>query len=163
MEKTELLTIIGAILDKAQIPFEFEDVNGRNVITLSFDDDEALPKDITLTFDDPGYECTTMNYFSIISIDLPPEIMEELLMILPDFNLSIRMGGFGVMTGAGVLYYNYSLLIDELDDDSVLESISACLDVVTAVCAEGKKILLPLLKGEKTAVQLMQEDYQLLI
>ena len=41
MENTELLTIIGAILDKAQIPFEFADVNGRNVITLSFDDDEA--------------------------------------------------------------------------------------------------------------------------
>ncbi len=163
MEKTELLETIGTILDKAGIAFEFEDINGRDVITLSYEDDEAFPKDITLTLDDPGYECTTMNYFSIISVDISPEIMEELFSILPDFNLRIRMGGFGVMSGAGVLYYNYSLLIDELDDDSILESISACLDVVTAVCAEGKKILLPLLKGEKTAEQLMQEDFQLLV
>ena len=58
---------------------------------------------------------------------------------------------------------NLSMSYYEALSTEIVESISACLDVVTAVCAEGKKILLPLLKGEKTAVQLMQEDYQLLI
>ena len=163
MDRTEMLSKIGTMLDKAGIQFEFDDVNGRDVIVLSFDDDDALPADITLSFDDPGFECTALNYFSIISVGITPEIMEELLMILPDFNLGIRLGGFGVMTDEGVLYYNYSLMTDALDEASMFKSISACLDVVTAVSAEGKKRLLTLLKGEKTAAQLMQEDYQIIV
>lgn len=163
MEKNELLEIFGTILDEAGIPYEYEDVKGRNVLTYSFGNDDDLPEELSLTPDDPGYECTTMNYFSILAVDLPPEIIDELLVILPDFNLSVRMGSFGVMADAGVLYYNYSLLIDELDDENMLKSIAACFDVVKAASTEGKKILLPLLRGEKTAEELMQEDYQLLI
>ena len=162
MKNNELLSKVGSLLDEAGIPFEFEDVNGRRVITLSFEG-EASPEELSLAVDDPGFEGTAMNYLSIISADIAPETMEELIRILPDFNLGIRVGSFGVMADEGALYYNYSLLLDGLDEETVLKSIMVSLDVVTGVSVDGKRILLPLLKGEKTAGQLMEEDFQLLV
>ena len=163
MEKTNLLAMIGSVLDDAGIPYEYEEISGRNALVLRFSDDEDTPEDCTLVLDDLVNECTALNYFVIVSTDIDEKTMGELIQVMPDFNLMIRVGGFGLMVDDGVLYFNYSLLTDDLDEENLLKSIMTSLDIVIGVSDQGKKILLPLLKGEKTAEQLMQEDFRLIV
>ena len=155
--------MIGSVLDDVEVPYEYEEISGRNSLVISFSDEEDTPEDCTLAIDDLLDECSALNYFVIVAVDIDQKTMSELIKVLPDFNLMIRLGGFGLMADQGALYFNYSLLLDGLDEEILMKSIMTSLDVVIGVSDQGKKVLLPLLKGEKTAEQLMQEDFRLMV
>lgn len=163
MDRSELTAIFSSVLDELEIPFEIEEISGKNAIVIPCGNDKNSPVDCTLTLEDLGDECTAMQYLVIVAAELDRKTITELSKVMPALNLMIRIGGFGLMYDDGALYFSYSVLTDDIGTEQLIGTLLASLDVVLGVSANGKEKLLPLLSGEKSAEQLLQENLTMIV
>ena len=163
MIKTELLTILGSVFDELEINYEYETIGTRNVLVVSYTEDESTPIDCTLTIEDLGEDQTALQFFVLGAIDLDKSVCTDLLRLLPQMNEVLEFGSFGLMQQEGVFYYQYAMLIDDLEAEPLVKMALAASELVTVLAAEGKENILPLLKGEKSAEQLLQDGVSVVL
>lgn len=136
----------------------YDDVDGINVLVMEYDDDNA-PADCNVSVIDLNDDCTAINImFTLVSASVG-KAYDEIESLLPNMNLFLTIGSFGLIKETGYLFFNCSMIVDEnADITQTMKLFLSTWEAAYDTARQGIDILLPVINGDVDASGLSEDD-----
>ena len=158
MEKEALTDLIMEHLEAIGIPCELEDIAGKEAIVAEYAGENGeLPEDCSITVENLTEDSTEINILVTVFSGLDEVPTVNVARVVGELNKFLQIGSFSVIDD-GALFLNYCFVVDEeMGVNNMLAAFLASLDAVSAAAIDAKQQLQPLIKGETTVEQLLEE------
>lgn len=157
-EQETLMDLIVEHLEALGIPCNIEEIVGKKAIVAEYNgDSEALPEDCSITVENLTEDSTEIGILITVASGLDETQTVNLVKVVGELNKYLRLGCFSVLED-GALFLNYCFVLDDdMGVNNMLAAFLASLDALSTAAADSRQQLLPLLKGEITPEQLLEE------
>ena len=158
----DLLAAIGERLSESGIAARPAEIDGIIVLELEGRaESEDKEFDCTVTICHPSEDTTAVQLLVSLFYQLDEEKAKAAASLLPEMNYFLEIGSFGCLVEGGYLYFSHSFFTDGLSEDSVLRCFAAYLEAVTLTALKGKKLLMPVIKGDLTPEEADKDELRI--
>ena len=154
----ELLTELEGILGEIGFIPTIEDFNGKPVLVMEYSGGIAC-EDCNLSVEHLTDDITAIGVLFTLKSDLDEKQTSDIVRLLPYLNKYLSFGAFSVLEEEGFFCFTASFIIKEDCDRSIIiNSISNALTLGLFTTGRALEITLPVISGEASAEELMNEE-----
>lgn len=158
MDNEALQALIMEHLEAIGITCATEEIADKETIVAEYTgESEDLPEDCTITVENLTEDSTEIGVLITVFSGFDETQTVNVARVVGELNKYLQLGCFSVIDD-GALFLNYCFVLDEeMGVNNMLAAFLASLDAVSAAAIDAKQQLLPLVKGEVTVEQLLED------